>query len=150
MNGCKGEGGNNLLTDLVDPIFRTLDGNNRAPVANETNSIHVTSTSEFDDVLKSGDKKRMKRLLRNGNWSCADEVRRTLWWKLCVVANGKAAHTSLYQEMVRELFGNGDRGNAIQSFLFKTLCLKQCLTLISCIILIIIQISNEHYNFIIN
>ncbi len=66
------------------------------------------SSTDVAAVIKTGDRKKIKIILRENNWPAQHEARKGLWRNICKMMLKDARTASIYQEMVKDVFGEGE------------------------------------------
>ncbi|XP_036362769.1 GTPase-activating protein skywalker-like isoform X2 [Octopus sinensis] len=113
------EEANSVFTQYVD-VGKITDFNTKVNslTANQSSSpIRMPSSSEEElrQLLNLRDRKPLKLFLRSNHWPVDHPLRKTLWPLLC--SNLHKTHSSIYEEMKEQLFGNETKNHVPVSVL---------------------------------
>ena len=91
------------FTSLVDPGFHPF-----TPKSSPTKTQKRWDTVvELEELVKAGDRKKIKSFLRSNQWRADHAIRSKLWQEVCMTVFRLRNLKGAYQDMVTEVFGQG-------------------------------------------
>ena len=86
----------------------TLNHNAKWNLSKQEKHSHATISIKSFDILnhKVHDKKKAKKILRNAEIFCANDIRSSLWIKLGNILGADMHKTDAYEEVLKDVYGD--------------------------------------------